>query len=435
MTDWNRRDLMRGVAGAAALSGLVTGAAASAATSARAQTTGSGEAAASVDRAVPFELGNGMASPPGDAIPNDLVGRPLPKRFTPPDAPDERVGWAIAGLGDFAVNHIIPALDGAQHSRLAGLVSGNAEKAGAVARSRGIEQARVHTYETMDRIADDDAIEVVYVITPNALHEEVVVRALRAGKHVLCEKPMGATVEACERMIAEAERADRKLMIAYRAHFEPHNIEAKRMFDAGEFGTVNFMEAATHRPLDVSRPRDQWRVRRALSGGGSMPDIGIYALNGVLYYLDEMPVRLAARTYAPDGDARFAEVEDVCAAELVFPSGRVAHISSSYTAFANRIVLHGDKALATLSPATSYHDNRLIVAAPDGTERTIGVAEQSDVQFHREMDHLSQAIREGSDVRTPASMGLRDVRLIEAIYTSATRGAWVDLDGEGRVKA
>lgn len=431
MTDWNRRDLMRGVAGAAALGGFAATAAARAQT---AGTEGAAGEAASVDRAVPFELGNGMDGPPGDAIPNDLVGRPQPQRFSPPDAPAERVGWAIAGLGDFAVNHMIPALDVAQHSRLTGLVSGNALKSAAVAHARGIEARHVYDYATMDRLADDDAIEVVYVVTPNALHEEVVVRALRAGKHVLCEKPMGVASEACERMIAEAEKADRKLMIAYRAHFEPHNIEAKRRLDAGEFGAVNFVEAATHRPLDVSRPRDQWRVRRELAGGGSMPDIGIYALNGVLYYLDEMPVRLAARTHAPAGDPRFAEVEDVCAAELVFPSGRVAHISSSYTTAANRIVLHGDKALATLSPATSYHDNRLNVSTWDGTERTVGVSEQSDVQFHREMDHLSQAIRKGTDVRTPASMGLRDVRLIEAIYTSAMRGAWVDLDEEGRLK-
>ena len=133
------------------------------------------------------------------------------------------------------------------------------------------------------------------------------------------------------------------------------------------------------------------------------------------------------------GHWRFAEIEDVCAAELVFPSGRVAHISSSYTTVANRIVLHGDKALATLSPATSYHDNRLMISTWAGTERTVGVAEQSDVQFHREMDHLSQAIRQGTPVRTPATMGLRDVRLIEAIYTSAMRGAWVDLDEDGRV--
>ena len=434
MTDWNRRDLMRGAAGVAALGAFATTGAR--AQSGAAQGAGSGAGAlASADRDVPFPLGNGAAGPPGEPIPNDLVGRPLPADFTPPEAPFERVGWAVAGLGDFAVNHMIPALDRAQHSRLAGLVSGNALKAATVARSRGIASDHVYGYETMDRLADDEAVEVVYVVTPNALHEEVVVRALRAGKHVLCEKPMGASVAACERMIEAAEKAGRTLMIAYRAHFEPHNIEAKHRLDAGEFGAVNFMEAATHRPLDVSRPRDQWRVRRELAGGGSMPDIGIYALNGVLFYMDEMPVRLAARTHAPAGDPRFAEIEDVCAAELVFPSGRVAHISSSYTTVANRIVIHGDKALATLSPATSYHDNRLTVSTWDGTERTIGVPEQSDVQFHREMDHLSQAIRDGTPVRTPASMGLRDVRLIEAIYTSATRGDWVDVDEEGRVKS
>ena len=226
---------------------------------------------------------------------------------------------------------------------------------------------------------------------------------------MLCEKPMANTVESCEAMIAAAKEADRKLMIAYRAHFEPHNLKAKEMMDAGEFGAVNFIDAYTHRPLDVSRPRDQWRIRRELAGGGSMPDIGIYALNGVMFYLGETPSSLTAQVHSPDGDPRFAEIEDVCAVQARFPSGAVAHMSSSYTTGANRISIFGDKALATLSPATAYHDNRLAVT--EGlTTREIGTAAQSDVQFHREMDHLSEAVKNGTDVRTPGEMGLRDMR-------------------------
>ena len=420
----SRRDLMRGAAGAAALVGM--------AGAARAQSADAETAAGDAASAVARELGNGLPLP-GDPIPNALTGRPFPARFTPPEPPGRRLGWAIAGLGDFAINHQIPALDDAKHSRLAGLVSGNAEKAGAVADARGIGRAHVYSYETFDSIAEDDAIDVVYVITPNGLHEDLVVRALRAGKHVMCEKPMATTSAACERMIEAARSADRKLMIAYRAHFEPHNVEAKRMLDAGELGAVNYYEAATHRPLDVSRPRDQWRIRYELAGGGSMPDIGIYALNGVIYFAGEAPTALAAQVQSPPDDPRFGEVEDVCAAQLRFPSGAIANISSSYTTAINRIALSGDQALATLSPATAYHDNRLTVSLWDGTERQVGVDEQSDVQFHREMDHLSEAVMNGTAVRTPGEMGLRDLRLIEAIYEAARRGTWVELDGEQRV--
>ena len=434
MSDFNRRDVIR-TAGLAAAGTLATAGTLAAATSARAQSSGaSGDAATSGDpAAIERRLGNGMTQVPGDPIPAELTGRPEPAAFTPPAPPAERLGWAIAGLGDFAVNHMIPALDDAQHSKLAGLVSGNAGKAAAVAKARGIADAHVYSYETFDRIADDDAIDVVYVVTPNTLHEDLVVRALRAGKHVLCEKPMAGSVAACERMIEAAKTADRKLMIAYRAHFEPHNLQAKTMMDAGNLGAVNFIDAYTHRPLDISRPRDQWRIRRELSGGGSMPDIGIYALNGVMFYLGEVPESLTAQVHAPAGDPRFAEIEDVCAVQARFPSGAVAHMSSSYTTGANRISIFGDKALATLSPATSYHDNRLEVHEGGGV-RQVAVPEQSDVQFHREMDHLSLAVKNGTDVRTPGEMGLRDVALIEAIYHAALTGERVALDETGRMK-
>ena len=326
----------------------------------------------------------------------------------------------MAGLGDFAVNHQIPALGRAARSRLAGLVSGNPEKAARIAAAYGIDGRHVYSFDGFDAIAEDGAIDVVYVITPNALHEDLVIRALGAGKHVMVEKPMATTAAACERMIAAAEAAGRKLMVAYRAHFEPHNLRAKEMMDAGELGAVNFIDAYTHRPLDVSRPRDQWRVRRDLAGGGSLPDIGIYALNGAIFYLGEAPVALAAQVQSPPGDPRFAEVEDVCAVQARFPSGAVAHLSSSYTTPANRISIFGDRALATLSPATAYHGNNLTVTE-GGTTRQITTDAQSDVQFRREMDHLSEAIMTGGEVRTPGAMGLRDLRLIEAIYEAARR--------------
>ena len=424
MSDPNRRDLLRGAAGAATLGALAAGA-----TAARAQSSDAPAASPTIER----RLGNGMAQVPGNPIPAELTGRPEPSEFTPPAPPAERVGWAVAGLGDFAVNHQIPALDRAQHSKLAGLVSGSAGKSAAVAKARGIDAAHVYSYETFDRIRDDAAIDVVYVVTPNTLHEPLVVRALEAGKHVLCEKPMAGSVAACERMIAAAKAADRKLMIAYRAHFEPHNLQAKAMMEAGAFGAVNFIDAYTHRPLDISRPRDQWRIRRELSGGGSLPDIGIYALNGAMFYLGEVPESLTAQVHAPDGDPRFAEIEDVCAVQARFPSGAVAHMSSSYTTGANRISIFGDQALATLSPATAYHDNRLEVTK-GGSVETVTTPEQSDVQFHREMDHLSLAVRNGTPVRTPGEMGLRDVAIIEAIYRAALTGERVELDETGRMK-
>lgn len=175
--DPSRRDLLRGAAGAAALSGL--------AGAAHAQETA--DDAASVGGApdvIAQELGNGL-TPPGEPVPERLTARPMPARISPPEPPGRRLGWAVAGLGDFAIDHQIPPPDDAEHSKLAGLVSGNAEKANAVAGARAIDRAHLYSSESFDSIANDDAIDVIYVITPNGLHEDLVVRALQAGKHVL----------------------------------------------------------------------------------------------------------------------------------------------------------------------------------------------------------------------------------------------------------
>lgn len=378
-------------------------------------------------------MGHGSGTPPGPDVPTRLSGRPEPRKTDAPDQPDRRLGWAVVGLGAFAQSRIIPAFSDAEHSRLRGLVSGSPDKLSRLGAAHGISSDHRYDYESFDRIAEDEAIDIVYIVTPNALHADLAVRAFEAGKHVMCEKPMATTSEECQRMIDASERANRKLMIGYRAHFEPHNVKAKEMLEAGDLGRLDFITSDHHRHLNPDDARDHWRMRKALSGGGSLPDIGIYSLNGALYFLDESPIALAAQIHSPSGDDRFAEVEDVCSVQLRFPSGAVANISSSYSSDTKRIQLFGEKAVATLDPATAYQNNRLMVADKEGQTK-ISTSETSDTQFAAEIDHMSEAVREGTPIRTPGEMGLRDVRLIEAIYESARTGHWVNLHPDGRMK-
>lgn len=379
----------------------------------------------------------GAAAPvvQGPDLPNRLVGRP--GAFEEPLAASEgrRLGWAVAGLGHFAVNYQIPALGRARSSRLAGLVSGNPGKAAAIARATGVEEASVYSYETFDGIANNDDIDVVYVVTPNSLHRDLVVRAFEAGKHVMVEKPMATSSADCEAMIAAARAAGRKLMVAYRAHFEPNNVETERRIREGSLGDLSFLTSDHARPLDPQASQDHWRMKRDLAGGGSFIDIGIYGLNGAIWFLGETPSELSAHAWSPEGDARFAEVEALCAVRLRFPSGRLVNLSSSYVADTKRIEVFGSEAVATLDPATEYQGNRLLLKTERGREE-VSQEDPSSVQFEREIDHLSEAIINGTEVRTPGEMGLRDVRLIEAIYRSAAEdGRWLSLDAERRVTA
>ncbi|MFD6317745.1 Gfo/Idh/MocA family oxidoreductase [Methylorubrum populi] len=381
-------------------------------------------------------IAGGRAAAQADrgTIPTGPVGRPEPKLEEEPPLPlDRQLGWAVVGLGDYAQGYVLPALARARRSRAVALVSGNPEKAKRVAARYGVGENALYGYDTMDRLAGNDAVGVVYIVTANATHAELTVKAFEAGKHVFCEKPMANSPAECQRMIDAAKAAGRKLMIAYRAHWEPHNLRAKAMLDSGALGQVWFASSDHHRPLDPSLPRDQWRMKRDVAGGGSLVDIGIYSLNGLQWFLGESPNAVAATMQAPSGDPRFAEVENVFSAELAFPSGRRATISSGYTASKKRIDLWGDRLVATLDPATAYQGNRLVVSNAKKAEEIL-TEETSAAQFTGEIDHFSQAVTEGTEVRTPGEMGLRDMRLIEALYRAARERRWLDLNPDMTVR-
>jgi glucose-fructose oxidoreductase len=365
-------------------------------------------------------------------IPMEATGRPLSVPADDMPLPRaERPGWAVMGLGHFALSQVLPAFGGSKASRLAGLVSGDRDKARLVAHHYDVGEDHLYGYDDFDRISDDDDIDIIYNVMPNGLHAEWTIRALEAGKHVICEKPMANTVEECREMIAAARKADRRLMIAYRAHFEPNNIRALELKHEGAFGDLKMVNAVAMRPIDVSRPRDEWRVRRALAGGGSMMDIGIYALNGALYYLEESPIELSAQISTPVGDPRFAEVEDTMTVELRFASGAVATIGTSYSMYDNRIGLVGTKGRAMLFPATGYAGNELVEGGKEMGLREVPVGESSTIQFAAELDHFSRCVMEGREPRTGGEMGLRDVALIHAMYAAAEAGTWVRLNQDG----
>lgn len=193
--------------------------------------------------------------------------------------PGERLGWAIVGLGDFACTQILPAFAACARSKVTALVSGDLAKAQQVARQYGVPEAGVYTYDTFDQLRDNPTVDVVYIILPNALHSEYTIRAAQADKHVFCEKPMAPTSTECEAMIAACEGAGRTLGVAYRAHFEAHNVEAHRLLREGAIGDLKLIVADHARILDPAKKHDQWRTRRDLAGGGSLVDIGIYSLN------------------------------------------------------------------------------------------------------------------------------------------------------------
>jgi len=172
--------------------------------------------------------------PPNREPPNVEV--PRPERVT---------GWALVGLGKLAIEEILPAIKFTDKCKLVALVSDHDEKAESIAEKFNIRPDRIYDYTNFDSIRDADDVDIVYIILPNNQHCEFTIRALNAGKHVLCEKPMAEDVAQCKEMIKAADRNKRMLMIAYRLHFEPFHKKAIELMRSGELGKLRVFEA-TH---------------------------------------------------------------------------------------------------------------------------------------------------------------------------------------------
>jgi predicted dehydrogenase len=361
-----------------------------------------------------------------------LLASPLAMRAMPaaaqvpdiplPELPGKKLGWAIVGIGRLSVNQILPALVNCRRSRLTAFVSGRPEKARRFAQVYGVDPKNIYTYDNYDDIARNPAIDVVYNVLPNSMHEEYTVRALKAGKHVLCEKPMANAPEECERMIAAAKKANRKLMIAYRLHYEPFN-QALIKFarDASEMGPTRVIDAEAGFP--ISDP-GQWRLKKKMAGGGSLMDIGIYALQAARYLSGEEPVEVHAMMDSTPGDPRFAEVEENVTFQLRFPSGILANCTSSYGVGVSRFRVMKPGGSAELEPAVYYSGLRMRVLRNGSVEeRPQPVVDH----FVAEMEHFSECILKGSDPLTPGEEGLRDLRIMMAIYEAARSDKTVKL--------
>jgi predicted dehydrogenase len=335
-------------------------------------------------------------------------------------APAERkIGYAIVGLGGYGLGIIAPQFKNCQHSRLVALVSGDPAKAKRVAGEYGIAERNIYNYQNYDSIKDNPDIDVVYVCLPVAMHAEYTIRAAKAGKHVLCEKPMAVSSKECEAMIAACKAAGKKLMIGYRCHFEPNNLEAIRRARAGEIGKLRYFRS--EHGFVAGNP-SAWRLKKAMSGGGSLMDIGIYALNAARYMTGEEPVAVYATERTDCSDPRFREVEDMIEFELEFPSGVLGSCMSMYSANRNQILLMGDKGRIELEPATSYRGIKLWVGngrGGDGAAEITPPPGPGATMWAGQLDHMAQCVLQNREPIVAGEEGLKDIRIIEAVYQSA----------------
>ena len=352
----------------------------------------------------------------GVAASATITGMPTPTARA--DEPDKKLGFALCGLGSLSTNQIAPALQKARNCRLAGIITGTPAKAEKWKAQYNIPEKNIYNYETMHRLADNPDIDVVYVVTPNALHAEHTLKAAKAGKHVLSEKPMEVSVQKCQQMIEACKDAGRKLAVGYRCQFEPHHRECMRLAREKVFGDIKIIEAGFG--FRIGDPT-QWRLKPGLAGGGALMDVGIYALQATRYLTGEEPITVSAMETKTD-PVKFKDVDESIVWQLKFPGGIMAYCSTTYLVNGiNRYTAYAEKGWFGLEPAYSYGGIR--GRRSDGKEI---IAEEID-QFAAEMDNFAQCILTNATSKVSGEEGLRDIRILMAVYESIKTGQPVKL--------
>lgn len=321
---------------------------------------------------------------------------------------------AIMGLGSYA-NRVADAMLDCKRAVLTGLISGSPEKVKAWQSKYGIPEKNCYDYGNFDGLRSNPDIDAVYIITPNALHKEQTLRVARAGKHVICEKPMSINAQEAEEMIAGCKRAGVKLLIGYRMHVEPKTLEVIRLRKSSAFGKIVFFQGLSG--FRIGDPT-QWRLDKSLAGGGAMMDIGIYSVNGARYMVGEEPLWVTAQETKTDPMKFKQGVDETIIFQMGFPSGAVASCLSTYSAnHLDKFFLSGEKGFAEMQPSTGYGPimGRTHLGALDFPHRT-----HQTVQ----MDEMADVILDNKKLEVPldGEEGLRDMKVIDAIYRAVASG-------------
>ena len=350
------------------------------------------------------------------------------------DEPKKQLGLAIVGLGGYATSCIAPEIATCQHVRLAGVVTGDAEKGKTWAKEHGFEQDAIYSYDNFDTIAGDDRIDLVHIALPNSMHAKFAIRAAQAGKHVMVEKPMAVSSQQCEKMIAAAKQAGVLLGVNYRLHWEPHHVKATERLSSGVIGDLTngnyefswgYASALTGPNKDKLK---KWLLDPKMAGGGALFDTGVYPIQAACYLTGREPVAVRGFPTTRHPDLFPHGVEETMSYELLFDDGFQALCRASYSQSFHQCTTLGPKGSIEILPGQKRgsvfgqsgggnpNPKRLFV-----NKKEIEI--KQTLQQAVMLDAFAEAIKNGEKTfKTPGEMGLRDIRIVERIYESAAKG-------------
>jgi predicted dehydrogenase len=328
--------------------------------------------------------------------------------------PQKKLGIALVGLGYYSYGQLGPALQHTKNCYLAGIVTGTPAKAVNWSKQYNIPQKNIYNYQNFDEIAHNPDIDIIYVVLPVFLHKEFTIRAAKAGKHVICEKPMALNAKDCGDMIVACEKANRKLSIGYRLHFEPHNLEIMRLGQKHIYGKVTSID--TGNGFTYRGDPNAWRLKKALAGGGGLMDMGIYSIQGTRYTLGQEPISIKATQEKTRPDF-FKEVDETIFWEMEFRGGFKATGKSSYNHDWSYLKVEAEHGKFELGPAFGY-------GGVEGSVNGKLMPFPQIIQQAAQMDDFAQCVALDKPTRVPGEEGLKDMKVVDAIYRSLDSGKW-----------
>lgn len=337
----------------------------------------------------------------------------MPEYSTPTlfNAPDKKLGIALVGLGNYSRGRLAPALEETEHVRLAGIVTGTPAKEKEWGERYDIPAGNIYNYDNFDKIVSNDDIDIVYIVLPNAMHAEFSIRGAKAGKHVICEKPMATSVRECEAMIKACDDNNVKLQLGYRLLYEPNTREFYRYAHKNVLGEVRSVESSN--AFYASDGWDNWRFHGKLSGGGPLMDMGVYSLHAVRHVMGTLPKSITAQSYSVR--PKFKTIEETILWQMHFDNGIIANCMSSYSARVGGIEVHADQGSFRLDSAFGYGPVKMYAR---NEFLNIRHTNHQAVQ----MDAFAKNILNETSVLSDGMEGLKDMKIIEAIYQAAKTG-------------
>ncbi|NQU85358.1 MAG: Gfo/Idh/MocA family oxidoreductase [Mariniphaga sp.] len=329
-----------------------------------------------------------------------------------PISQKSKLGIALVGLGYYSTDLLAPGLQETENCYLAGIVTGTPEKEKIWAEKYSIPKENIYNYQNFDSIAENKDIDVIYVVLPNSMHREYVIRAAKAGKHIICEKPMAMNATECHDMIKACKDAGVSLSIGYRLRYEPYTQQIEKFAREKTYGNIQIVNAATG--FYMKRPTEHWKVKAAY-GGGAMMDMGVYALQAARYSTGKEPFSVSAQQFNPDPE-NISEVDETITFQLEFPGGIVANCMTTFSSNVNILKINAQKGTYGLEPFQGYKGQHGFL--PRGEKFDFPEKHQQGVQ----MDEMCKAIMDGRPSLTPGEEGLRDMVIVDAIKKSVKLG-------------